>query len=370
MSTTTLTKEDILDVKRSWKEVLGIQNADEINPWHTRRVNRFLDQSNPDGKMKELDLATLLVILKSRGCVIDIPEYENTTVKKINFNQVKVGDHTRGKIIALKSNQDTFNFSVTILDEKYIEFTEKSNGCYDYAPRTYTITDYAGNFHNNWDKFVFTLTDKERAYFGNSVSADQMNIRCDKFATPQMAQTMYTEYYRNMKLLIERLVAERKYLNDTKKEYVKKLPKTENVCESAAPDKITVEEDKDRFESKVVKCFETKISIPTDFTFGYLDLKRTPQEIVDECNFLMKGIIDATGEYKFLCRTIEYAFTKMNPFKEGLMPSELQTYNRLDCKWNEQKVKLPRSRIEWFELCFKDYSLLCRYYDKTIKIKK
>jgi hypothetical protein len=77
-----------------------------------------------------------------------------------------------------------------------------------------------------------------------------------------------------------------------------------------------------------------------------------------------------TGEYKFFCRMVDLAFTMMNPYRSDLMPQDLQTYNnRYDCKWNEQKVKLPRSKIEWFELMFKKHSLLCRYYDKSIQQK-
>ena len=81
-------------------------------------------------------------------------------------------------------------------------------------------------------------------------------------------------------------------------------------------------------------------------------------------------MITPTGEYKFYCRLIELAFTKMNPYKDGLTTSDFHTYNdRFDCKWNEQTVKYPRSKIEWFELMHKDCSLVCRYYLKSIQQK-
>jgi len=370
METVILQLNDILDCKKSWKSILYKDNSKEnINIFKQKRIREFVDNCYGYKKLStDMDLATLLILLKHRNCFIRIPEYDGTTVKKTVSTVEKVGNETRGKIIALKSNQYTFNFSITILDEKYIE--EKLDKDIEFAPRTYTLTDYNGNLGSNWSTFTFDITDEEKEYFKKNLYLENIMVP-SHFVNKQLAQCMYTDYYFNSKILVERLVAERKYLNDLKKKYLSKC-KVQSTSEYILEKTIEIDKkDKEKFESVKVCCFEVRPQMDKfDYQFDYIDEKQKPEKIVEQCNELLTGIIDMTSEYKFLCRMIELAFTLMNPYKPDLKPQDFHTYNnRYDCKWNEQKVKLPRSRIEWFELMFKDHSLLCRYYDKTIQQK-
>ena len=369
MKTVLLEKNDILDTKKSWKDILYSDGDSKLNIFKQKRIKEFVDNCYTDRKLStDMDLATLLILLKHRNCFVRIPEYKNITVKKEVSTVTKKDDITRGKIIALKSNQNTFNFSITILDEKYLE--EKIDGKFDFAPRTYTLTDYTGQLGKNWKTFSFEITDEERKYFHDNIGLDNI-IPPSHFINPQLAQCMYTDYYFNCKIFIERLLAERKYLTELKRKYLPKCNFQKTSEFEIIKEATITDEEKGKYESVKVMCFEVRPQMDNlNFEFNYINEKDKPEKIVDTCNYLLDGIIDMTGEYKFLCRMIECAFTLMNPYKEDLKPSDLQTYNnRYDCKWNEQKVKLPRSRIEWFELMSKDHSLLCRYYLKSIQQK-
>ena len=370
MSKEKFSIENVLDTTKAWKDCVEpdfTKQPDGSIVYNLDRVNCFINSYDGKKTLKEnVDLATLLILLKHRHCDIELPYYENTKERKIKSTVEKVGNVSHGKILQLVSNQNTFNFSILMADEKYKE--DKLHTTFDYAPRTYTVTNVDGTLNDSWNNFTFLPTGDERDYFKKIIDVDG-NITCKHFVNPQLAQAMYTDYYKCMKLLVDRLVVERKYLKDMKNKYLPKckvLKESEYVLDSTT-EKVQSE---DKYESVKVKCFETQIDMEyKGFEFNYIDEKLTPNEIVDLCDLYTDGLINFTAEVKFICRAIELAFTLMNPFKEDLSPSELHTYNRYDCKWNPIKVKLPRSRIEWFELMFPNYSILCRYYDKTIKQK-
>ena len=361
-----LTLDLIKDGSKSWYDILDIDFKDP-NPCHIRRINNFIKQEYPDKiKGKSIDLATLLLILRHRNCFIKIPYYEDTTKYKIKNNQLDAGGIRRGKIISLVSNQYTFNFSITIANEKYIELDDKK--CDAPPPRTYTLTNEQGDLLDNWKKFEFDITDKERDFFNNIIDSDG-NIDCDRFVNTSLAQAFFSEYYMLIKCLIIRLVAERSYLNKTKKKFLAQLPPSGSVLNESGPYNP---EDKDKYESYPELCFEARISNFDENSiseFSYISDKLDPKTGLDICNDSLEGLINLTAEYKFMARLIELAFTKLNPYSETMDPVKFSNYNRNDCKWNEQTVKLPRGRIDWFELMFKSYSILCRYYTKKIQRK-
>lgn len=360
-----LSLELIKDGSKPWYEILDIDLKDS-NPCHLRRINNFIKNEYPETiKGKSIDLATLLMILRHRNCFIEIPYYEDSTKYKIKTNQFDAGGKRRGKIISLVSNQYTFNFSITINNEKYIEVGKKE---LDEAPRTYTLTNEQGDLLDSWKNFNFDITDKEKEFLKNVIDADG-NITCDRFVNKQLAQAFYSEYYMLIKCLIVRLVAERSYLSKTKKKFLAKLPPAGSIISESSSQNLS---DDCKYESYPELCFEARVSNFDENSiseFSYINEKLDPKEVVDICNDSLEGLINLTAEYKFMARLIELAFTQMNPYSDKIDPSKFVTYNRNDCKWNEQTVKLPRGRIEWFELMFKTYSILCRYYTKKIQRK-
>ncbi len=376
---TQINADKILDGSVSWLDIVdtgktvadGVQTAD-VDPFHIDRIQNFVNYDHPDGlKASSLDLSTLLILLKYRKCKITIPSYKCVTNSKIKDTQVQVGFERTGQIVDLVSNQNTFHFSVRILNESWVE--EKKNRAFEFCPRSYTITDTDGNLSHNWDKFDFAITDKERDYFKNCMD-ENGKLNCPRFVNHQLAHAFYTPYYRDIKLLVERLVAERKYLTDLRKKYIPLIPKTESFVfeeDKKTQDDVQTEKTIDNYVSRKVLCFESKV-VPKkehNLVFNYINEKLSPKEIVVLCDSYLKGLIGVTGEYKFLCRLIELAFTKMNPYREDLTPKDLQTYNRTDCKWIPHTVKFPRSRTEWYNLEFQDYDIFCRYYMKSIKEK-
>ena len=367
---TLLTYNDVIDCTRSYKQILGIdKNPEDFVPYHIRRFINFVNTDLAYPLTSEnIDMATLLMILRYRHCDISIPKYTSTTVAKTRKTEIISGEDRHGEILSLKSNENTFKFSVMIADKSYHE--KKLDGTEtDFCPRTYSITDDNGNFHNNWNSFKFNITLKEEDYFSNILNYGS-KIYCKNFVNLPLAQAFYTEYYRNMKVFDERLGYERMYINSVKSEYIKKCKVLSNDEFKSLDGKAKViKESAEQFESVKVLCFESKITnVPENYDFNYIKTnKRTPEEIVAECDELLEGLTSVRSEFRFLCRLIEFAFFKVNPYSENMDPSKFTTYNRNDCKWNEQKVRLPRGRIDWFELMCKDYSILCRYYFKSVK---
>lgn len=351
--------EDIINCNLNYKDIFGLNIDDNVNrivPYQTKRLQSIIDG---EYDVKNLDLATFMMMLKCEDVEITIPEYENITVAKRKSNEIIADSVRHGKVLNLKSNQYTFNFSVVIADKKYNE--KKFDGTFtEFCPRTYTITDEHGNFHNNWDKFHYSIDGVGDIHF-------------EKFVNPQLAQGYYADYYRNYKALIERLSAEGKYLRALKKKYIPLTKVVKNDDIVSVDDSVkTIKESAEQFESVKTLCFESKISNLPDFKFDYINEKDTPDNIVNKCNKLLDGIIGLSSEYRFICRLIECAFVKINP--ENVCSEDFDTgsfikYNRCDCEWNKQKVKLPKHKISWFELMFRDYSILCRYYYKSIQRK-
>jgi len=369
MKNNAIKYQDVIDGSRSYKQILGIQkDTKEFLPYHTKRFIDFVKEEYPEKlNSSNLDMSTLLMILRYRNCDISIPYYKSTTVTRVNKNEIVTDSERKGKILSLVSNKDTFKFSVLIADESYSE--KKFDGTMtNFVPKNYSITGVDGNFHENWSEFKFDINNKEKDYFSDIL--DNSTIHCKKFVNPQLAQAFYSEYYRILKTLDDRLDAERKYITNIKQTYIPKcktLPNSEFT--NADTSKKVVDESAKQFESVKTLCFETKISnLPEHYNFNYIVVNnRTPEQIVSECEDLLDGLLGVKGEIRFLYRLIECAFSKVNPYKEDMKPSDFQKYNRCDCKWNEQTVRLPKGRIDWFELMFKDYSILVRYYYKSIQ---
>ena len=361
--------QDILDGSKSYREILGIDKSKkEFLPYHTKRFVDFVREGHPDKlTSKNIDLSTLLMILRYRNCEISIPYYKSTTVAKRDKNVIITGTERKGKILALKSNKDTFKFSVMIADESYGE-KKLDKTITEFCPRTYSITNDDGDFHTNWSMFEFDISNKEKDYFSDIL--DGSKIVCKSFVNSQMAQAFYSEYYRILKTLDDRLDKERSYIREIKYEFINQCKVLSNdEFTNADTSKTVIKESAEQFQSVKVLCFETKISnLPEEYNFSYIKTKgRKPEDIVAECDDLLEGLLGTKGEIRFLYRLIECAFTKVNPYKEDMESKDFQKYNRCDCKWNEQKVRLPRGRIDWFELMFKEYSILVRYYYKSIK---
>ena len=131
MKTVLLERKDILNSKKSWKDILyGGNDTKDINIFKQKRIREFIDNCYVDRPLStDMDLATLLILLKHRNCFVRIPYYETTKARKEVSTVIKKDGDRRGKIISLKSNQNTFNFSITILNEQYLE--EKLNNDFD-----------------------------------------------------------------------------------------------------------------------------------------------------------------------------------------------------------------------------------------------
>jgi hypothetical protein len=290
----TLQYNDIVDCSKPYKSLYGLEdnaNVDNIIPYYTPRLLKVVNDSK---LLESMDLATFMMVLNCEHIDITIPHYENITVSKNKSNVVLVDSVRHGKVIGLKSNQNTFNFSVMIADESYNEKTFDGK-VIEFCPRTYTITDEYGNFHNNWDKFIFTYDGTQKIHF-------------DKFVNPPMAQGFYADFYRNYKVLIERLKQEKSYLTKIKSKYIhlcNVVPDGEIV--SVDDSTKVVKESSEQFESVKVLCFESKISNMPEFNFTYIDEKNDkPQDIVDKCNNLLNGITKLSSEYRYICRLRNY----------------------------------------------------------------
>lgn len=314
------------------------------------------------------DLASLMILLYYRQANINIPEYHTIREKTQNDNQIILTSKNRnGKIVALVSNASTFNFSIRIIDNNIKEIDNNGNETIGH-PRTFTLTDEFGNLSDNWKNFEFLPDMKENSFFKDILYYTKDKLLFNVFVNTEKAQCFYSRWYYNMKVAIQRLVQEKKYLNSIIQKYKQAEVKENNqiINESGYKKKDST---KEKVESTKVLCFECIVDEPV-ISFSYINETLDHKLIYDQATEILNGINSKLEFYRFITRLVECAWTKLNPYDSDMKPSEFKIYGRSDIKWEPQVVKFPGKRIEWFKCNICDSkSIYCRYFFKQIKQK-
>ena len=307
-------------------------------------------------KGTDLDLACFMYALAGRGAIINIPRYKAATKATIREDQqLKSKWNRNGEVMSVLGNQDFFKFSIRIIDQNVVG--EDKVGDF----RTFSLTDYNGDWYPGWDKIEFVPTLKENRFITENKLWSGNRIVFRNFIHPNRWTSFFGYYYVVSKLMIDRLTEEIKYLNSKVKEMQNagiEFPEGEGPApfvKREYGDSKSV-----KFESFQAQIFVPELGLKGEFP----DIKHSVENLVETYN-KAKRLRKSKEALMFMTRATEYAHYK-NPDR---MPAWIK-----NTKW-EDDFTIPGGRIKWQRLkLFQPevgkhaVSILKRTYDKSATV--
>ena len=231
-------------------------------------------------------------------------------------------------ILSFVSNATTFNFS----------FRTLING----QLRTVSLTDENGNLQHSIE---LEIPENIVNVFVNHESKKNL---------------LYSTSYHNCKLLISRLVQERKYLSAMLKDD-NETEETEKVIKENK--EIKPKQEKEKTPTIPYMAFECVVDEPT-IVFTYIK-KDKDDDYKLKIEKLQNGINSKLEMLRFVSRMIEFSWAKSNPYNETIEGIKYDEFVK------SHSFKFPGKRIEWIKLNYSldDSNLYCRYHLKQIKKK-
>jgi len=308
-------------------------------------------------KGTDLDLACFLYALVGRNAVINIPRYKSATVRTERADQQLTSAANRhGRLMGVKANQDFWKFNITMIDENVIQ--EDTVGDF----RTFSLTDYDGDWYQGWDKIEFVPTLNENKFITESKLWSGHTIHFSNFIHPNRWTSFFGHHYVISKLVVERLAEEIRHLNAQIK-----LIKASGIefPEGEGPASY---DDRTYGDAKSVKfqSFQAKIFIPEMGLSGaWPSIEHTQENLVSTYN-RRKRLSNFKDALMFMTRATEYAHS-INPDR---MPHWIK-----NVEWEDGFKVSSRSRTEWQRLkLFQPevgkhaVSILKRTYEKSARV--
>lgn len=327
---------------RSTDEILDV--LDEINNYwifslDKRKPNVIFEE---DGTaVTTLDLLTFLYSLEDRGAVIKIPNYRSLrpTVSPAKKGEMIVSKDRFGKIIELRSNMNTFNFSIMIKDAAVID--SESVG----KPRLFTITDFDGEWFGGWDRLDFIPDAVENKYIlENFLVNDDKSITFDKFISSSRWVSFFSKHYILTKYAIQMLKERSKFYNKLLKE-MKNSGKIK-FPNLSPPDVAEFDEDqndvnikKDPGKKTKVIHFNVEVDLPENDTKFDEDIKFNLKEY-NRIYELRKKVNRFVAKLQVMTRAAEYGHWKNQTAK----PSWIKV------NWEDNYKTTEKSRTIWNRL--------------------
>lgn len=305
----------------------------------------------------DLDLACFLSALADRGAVINLPTYKSRRAGEKREDEIVVSKGNRhGKILGLISNQETFSFSVRVLDYNVIVKNDDGSETVG-APRNFMLLDVNGEWRD-WNRIEFSPTAKENDFLQNNALLANNRIDFSNFVHPNRWVSFYGQYYFLTKMMIERLEEEGRSLRVWIKEKSPVVEKSETKRERSAMPRQT------RTETTVeVEAFEAKAM------FGGFEGKLKKPRTLKKMQERLSEISGLLEKLRFAVRTVELAF-----FKHGRSKAGEKTPAWINTEW-KRNYKLPKGRTEWNRLILGQevvgevgHGLLYRVYSKKEKV--
>jgi len=334
-------------------------------------------------KSTDLDLFTFLKSLENRGAVIKIPNYHSLKSGGSKKASGAIASNVRlGKILNLRSNSETFNFSVKIMD--MASYTSSSVG----MPKLFTLTNYDGTIFKGWkDGIEFIPEDDETRFIcENLLSSENGEIFFKKFISDSRWVSFYSKHYIITKYLIQMLQERGKFYYSEMK-----LIKNTNVFNKRpevpsgdfSEEYKYSNEDYDssyklNSEKDVVKAFVVEVDMPknntifkstvTDLINKYNNKKSetVKNQLINEYNRLKelrtKIIHNYVPKLQVCIRAVEYAHWKNSNAKPSWIKEDWETDFKLT----------PRSK-KWDRMILVDnddkfIAIRKREYDKKVDI--
>jgi hypothetical protein len=354
---TLLENEMVLDALDRTKDIVPIaQAAEEF--WSFDLLNRKPAPAYDEHgifKGTDLDLACMLYAMSERGAVIKLPYYKSATRRATRKDQELISKGDRhGKMAGLVSNQNFFKFSVRIIDENVVG--EDSVGDF----RTFSLTDYDGEWYPGWQRIQFVPTRKENRFLTESKLWTGNVIYFKNFIHPNRWVSFFGQYYVISKIVVERLAEEIKFLNAEMKRI-----KAAGIEFPEGEGPVSYEHEYGDSKSVKFLSFEAKIFIPEMDLKGDFPAYETTQEGLVQAYRKRKLLARLKDSLSFMCRATEYSHYK-NPDK---MPQWIK-----NVQWEDDFVE-PGKRTKWQRLkLFQPevgkhaVSILKRTYEKSAQV--
>lgn len=323
--------QDILDLSKDIEPSAVVSTAF----WHYDLMNRRPGPAHDEtGSFvgTDLDLATFLYALQGRSAIVNIPEYKAMSQTRVREDQQLTSKENRnGEIISVGSNKDFFSFNVKIMDQNVIGQDKVG----DY--RTFSLTNYNGDWYEGWKVINFVPTIKENNFITESKLWTGNKIIFTNFIHPNRWTSFFGHHYVISKLMVDRLTKEVSHLNSE----IKRL-QVAGINFPATGDKPETHEYSHKGETKSVSFpkFEAVIYIPESQISGaFPSLDKTQKALVDAYQ-TKKRYARLSSSLNFNCRAAEYAHYKA----PDRMPHWIKNTN-----W-EHDFKIPGKRVEWQRL--------------------
>jgi len=303
----------------------------------------------------DLDLACVLYEMAEREAVIKLPYYKSATRRATRKDQELTSTRDRhGRMTGLVSNQNFFKFSVRIIDENVVG--EDKVGDF----RTFSLTDYTGDWYDGWQRINFVPTRKENRFLTESKLWTGNVIYFKNFIHPNRWVSFFGQYYVISKIVIERLADEIKNLNG-------QIKKMKEAGITFPEDKAPASHEYEYGETKSVQfeSFEAKVYIPELGLKNEFPTTEASQESLVALNEKKKQLSKLKEKLTFMTRATEYSHYK-NPNR---MPQWIK-----NVQWENDFVE-PGKRTKWQRLKLfqpkvgeQSVSILKRTYPKSARV--
>ena len=336
------------------EEAVGFWNYDLFS----RKPSPAYDQYGVF-KGTDLDLACFLYALVGRNAVINIPRYKTATVRTERADQKLTSTANRhGRLMGVKANQDFWKFNITMIDENVI----KADTVGDW--RTFSLTDYNGEWYHGWDRIEFVPTLNENKFITESELWSGHTITFTNFIHPNRWTSFFGHHYIISKLLVNRLAEEVKHLNSEMKAMQAagiKFPDVEGKGPSSYDGYTYGDAKSVKFES-----FQVKIYVPELGLSGEWPSLEQNQKTLVATYEKRKRLANLKDSLMFMTRATEYAHY-INPDR---MPHWIK-----NVEWEDGFKESSRSRTQWQRLkLFQPevgkhaVSILRRTYEKSARV--
>jgi len=291
-----------------------------------------------DRKSRPEDMAVFLYTLAARKAVIKIPEYKSFSQTKFKEGQSLASkDNRHGPILGMISNKETWNFSVKINDANVM--TTDSVG----DARTFTLTDFNGDWYEGWDTLQFMPDAKENDFIKDFAMANEGRITFEHFIHPNRWTSMYGTRYFITKMLIQRLQEEsRNYAAQIKrmKEAGIKYPGGGDGTSTA---KSYTNSDVDAGKQIKVPAFIAEIDCPPNES-EYPLYDDSPENLQKLTRTRNRFTYNVNADLSFMTRITEKAF--FDTLDKNGVPKYTPSWMKNLKFVNDYKVP-PRGRKEW-----------------------
>lgn len=249
----------------------------------------------------DLDLATFLYALQGRKAIINIPVYKAIRQTRVRENQELTSKYDRnGEIISVGSNKDFFSFNVQIMDQNVVG--EEKVGDY----RTFSLTDFTGEWYDGWREINFVPTIKENRFITENKLWTGNKIIFSNFIHPNRWTSFFGHHYVISKLMIDRLTEEASYLNRE----IKAIQEEGIYFPKGKGPRTYDYSHKGETKPMSFPKFEVKIYIPSlQFKGEFPKIERSQKALI-EAYQKRKRLMRYIKDLRFSCRAAEYAHYK------------------------------------------------------------